>query len=129
MEEITIKLDGKEHKVNVEEVGSGKIKVHFEGKSYEVETKADIEKGFMESIVPKKSSEEGKKIIKAPLPGTVVSISVKVGDKVNEGDSLIKLVAMKMENDIIAEKSGIIKEIKVKKNDNVNKDDILIVID
>ena len=63
------------------------------------------------------------------MPGTIYDIRVKKGQKVKEGDSLIKLIAMKMENDITAPKSGIIKEIKVKKSDNVNKGDILLIID
>lgn len=127
MEEIIVKIDGKEYKVNIEEVGNGKIKVHFNGESYEVETKADIEKDILETA-KKKIEHEGKSVIRAPLPGTVVSINVKVGSKVSEGSSLVKLVAMKMENDIIAEKSGVVKEIRVKKNENVNKDDILVII-
>lgn len=129
MEDIIVKVNGKEYKVGVEEVESGKIKVNFEGKSYEVETKADIEREILESIASKKGSHGGKSIIKAPLPGTVVAINVKVGQKVNEGDSLIKLVAMKMENDIIAEKGGVVKEIMVRKNESVNKDDILIIVE
>ena len=39
------------------------------------------------------------------------------------------MVAMKMENEILSSKEGVVKEIKVKKGDNVNKDDILVVID
>ena len=128
MEELTVKLDGKEYKVNVEEVDNGKIRVHFDGKSYEVETKADIEEELLQ-VGRKKIEQEGKNIVKSPLPGTVVSIDVKVGSKVSEGMSLLKLVAMKMENDIVAEKSGVVKEIRVKKNENVNKDDVLMVIE
>jgi biotin carboxyl carrier protein len=122
MEEIIVKLDGKEHKVKIEE-SNGKVKVHFEGKSYDVETQSAIEKEVMEGIASKKADSSGNNIVKAPLPGTVVAINVKIGSKVQE------LVAMKMENDIIAEKNGIVKEIKVKKNDSVNKDDILVILD
>ena len=63
------------------------------------------------------------------MPGTVFQVNVKKGDKVKEGDSLVKLIAMKMENDIIAPKSGTVKEVKVKKNDAVNKGDVLVIID
>jgi len=125
MEELTIKIDGKEFKVKVEESSNGKLKVYHEEEVYDVETKEDIE-------LFKESSEEldakGKDIIRAPLPGIVVSVNVKVGDIVREGNSLMKLVAMKMENDILAEKNGIVKEVRVRKNDNVNKGDILVVI-
>ena len=63
------------------------------------------------------------------MPGIIYEVNVKKGDKVKEGQSLIKIIAMKMENDITAKKSGTVKEIKVKKNDNVNKDDILVIIE
>ncbi|MFH2028786.1 MAG: biotin/lipoyl-containing protein [Nanoarchaeota archaeon] len=128
MEDIIVTLDGKDYKVKVEENSEGKIKVHLNGKSYDVETKADIEKEIIWAGV-KKSSQEGKSAVVAPLPGTVVSINIKVGDVVKEGDSLLKLVAMKMENDIVAQKNGVVKEIRVKKNESVNKDDVLVVID
>ena len=127
MEETTIKFDGKEYKVKIEEVGNGKIKVHFDGKSYEVETKAEIEKEILE-VSHKKAEHGGASTVIAPLPGTVIVINVKVGSKVRKGDSLLKLVAMKMENDVVAEKDGIVKEIRVKKNESVNKNDILMII-
>ena len=67
--------------------------------------------------------------VTSPLPGTIYDIKVKKGDKVKGGQPLIKLVAMKMENEITAKKAGTVKEIKVKKNDTVNKGDVLIIID
>ena len=54
---------------------------------------------------------------------------VKKGDKVKAKQSLIKLIAMKMENEITAPMDATIKEIKVKKNANVNKGDILILLE
>ena len=65
----------------------------------------------------------------APLPGTISSVKVKKGDKVKEGDIIVNIIAMKMENDITAPKNGVIKEVKVKRNDNVNKGDLLAVIE
>ena len=128
MEELTIRVNGKEYKVKVEEAADGKIKVHHDGKIYEVETKSDVEPAITEDL-GKITTKEGEKIIKAPIPGKIVSVDVKKGDKVKAGDTLIKFVAMKMENEIVATKEGIIKEVRVKKNDNINKDDILIVIE
>jgi biotin carboxyl carrier protein len=127
MEELTVKIDGKEYKVKIEESSNGKIKVYHDKDVYEVETREDISKElFQES--DSEVDHEGRDVIKAPLPGIVVAVNVKKGDIVKEGDSLIKLVAMKMENDIIAEKNGIVRGVMVKKNDNVNKGDILVVI-
>ena len=77
----------------------------------------------------KETSESSSGTITSPLPGTIYDIKVKTGDKVKEGQSLVKIIAMKMENNITAPKSGKIKEIKVKKNDTVNKGDILVIIE
>lgn len=128
MEEIIVKINGKEHKVQVEEEEGGKLKVHCEGEVYEVETKENIEPVIKEEI-RKKGEIHEKKIIMAPLPGIVSEINVKNGDKVKENQVLLKLVAMKMENEITARIEGTIKEIKVKKNDNVNKGDVLILLE
>tara|TARA_B100001971_G_C18187936_1_gene536803 strand:+ start:867 stop:1256 length:390 start_codon:yes stop_codon:yes gene_type:complete len=129
MEDIIVKIDGKEHKVKVEETDEGKIKVHFNGEIYEVETKADIQD--IEDIGDKKGDVEkgGENTITAPLPGIVAVINVKKGQKVNSDDVLLKIIAMKMENEVLSPKSGVVKEIKVKKNDNVNKGDVLVVIE
>lgn len=127
MEEITVKIDGQEHIVQVEELEDGKLRVFFEGSAFEVETREDIVEELTEEISGKTSSKTGK--ITSPLPGTIVDITTKVGDKVKEGDTIVKLVAMKMENDIIASKDGTVKEIRVKKNQNVAKGDILVIID
>jgi len=128
MEELNIKIDGKEHIVKVEETENGKIRVHLENEVFEVETKREVEEEIL-NIEKDKDKNVQKKVISAPLPGVVISINVKKGDMVKEGDSLIKLVAMKMENDIIAERNGIVKEIKAKKNSSVNTGDILIVLE
>jgi len=128
MEDLIININGKEHRVKVEETEEGKIKVHHNGEAYEVETKGDIQPTVKEEI-EKKETKEGKKIITAPLPGTVSEIKVKKGEKVKEGQPLLKLIAMKMENEIASPINAAVKEIKVKKNANVNKGDILIVLE
>jgi biotin carboxyl carrier protein len=129
MEDITIKVDGKEYDVRVEETGDGKILVHCNGDVYEVESTQDTQASIFNRVKKEKIEDSGKCVITAPLPGTIYEVKVNKGEKVREGQSLIKLIAMKMENDIIAKRSGIVKEIKVKKNDSVSKDDILMVIE
>jgi biotin carboxyl carrier protein len=64
--------------------------------------------------------------IKAPMPGLILEINVKVGQKVNENDTLLILEAMKMENSIAAPRDGIIKSISVKKGATVEKNELLI---
>ena len=69
----------------------------------------------------------GKPVV-APLPGTINEIMVKVGDKVNAGDTVVILEAMKMQNNIEAETSGTITSINVNKGDAVMEGDTLVTI-
>ncbi|MBI2659463.1 biotin/lipoyl-binding protein [Candidatus Woesearchaeota archaeon] len=129
MEELIVKVDGRDYKVFVEETEEGKIIVHCEGDVYEVETKKDVEQSAVERLHKKQSVEEGKVEITAPLPGIIYEIKVKQGSNVKQGQSLFTIMAMKMENDITSPKDGKIKEIKVKKDDNVSKGYVLAVIE
>ncbi len=66
--------------------------------------------------------------VKSPLPGTVTDIKVKVGDQVSAGQTLVILEAMKMENNIDAERGGVVKEILIQQGSTVQEGDNLIVI-
>ena len=129
MEEIVVRVDGKEYKVLIEETEEGKILVHCEGEVYEVETKKDAEQSAVERLHKKQATGEGKLEVTAPLPGIIYDVKAKQGAQVKQGQSLFTLMAMKMENDIASPRDGTIKEIKVKKNDNVNKGDVLAVLE
>ena len=67
--------------------------------------------------------------MKAPLPGTINAINVKVGDKVNVGDVVIVLEAMKMQNNIEAEQSGVVTAVNVTPGDNVMEGATLLTIE
>ena len=127
MQDLKVNIDGNEYHIKVDELGSGKLKVYFDGETFEVETRSDIEKELFQNLGENKGGS-GKGVIAAPLPGIIFSIDVKVGDKVKAGKKLISLVAMKMENEIKSDIEGVVKEIRVKKEDTVNKGDILVVI-
>jgi biotin carboxyl carrier protein len=73
------------------------------------------------------TAASGKPVV-APLPGTINEIKVKVGDKVNAGDTVVILEAMKMQNNIEAETSGTITGINVNKGDAVMEGDTLATI-
>lgn len=66
--------------------------------------------------------------VKAPLPGTITAINVKEGDKVNVGDVVIVLEAMKMQNNIEAEYAGTVTSIKVVPGDAVMEGSVLLTI-
>ena len=76
---------------------------------------------------PAAAAASGKPVVD-PLPGTINEIKVKVGDKVNAGDTVVVLEAMKMQNNIDAETSGTIASINVNKGDAVMEGDTLVTI-
>lgn len=64
--------------------------------------------------------------IKAPMPGLILDLKVKLGDEVKKGDTVVVLEAMKMENIIKSPGDGIVKAIKVSLNESVEKNQVLI---
>ncbi len=66
--------------------------------------------------------------VKSPLPGTILELHVKLGDKVTAGQKIITLEAMKMENALHAPREGVIQTLKCAKGDSVMEGDVLLVI-
>lgn len=64
--------------------------------------------------------------VKAPMPGMILSVNVKEGQEVKEGDTLLILEAMKMENSIAAPKDGIVKAVHIKNSGTVEKGELMI---
>ena len=79
------------------------------------------------SEAPAQENVKGTEL-RCPMPGTVMSVEVNVGDKVEEAQVVVVLEAMKMENEIVAPCSGTIKAINVKQGDSVDSNDLLAVI-
>jgi len=70
-----------------------------------------------------------EEIVEAPITGKVISIEVKVGDKVEERDAILYIESMKMENPILAPVNGTIAEIKVEAEQVVETGNVLAVIE
>lgn len=66
--------------------------------------------------------------VPSPMPGTILSVNVTVGQAVKSGEVLLVLEAMKMENDIVAPCDGTVKQLLVSKGSTVNTDDVLVVM-
>ena len=75
----------------------------------------------------KPAATVGTKVV-SPMPGTIVNVNVAVGDTVKEGQVVMILEAMKMENDIVAACDGKVSAIMVKKGDGVESNDVLLTI-
>ncbi len=143
MKEFTFKINGAEYKCAVEEVEAGKTNVTVNGKVYEVETEvpakpvaapaakpaAPAAPAAPKAEAPKPAAPvAGGLQVKSPLPGSVIKVLVAEGQAVKKGDTLLTLESMKMENAIMAEQDGTVKQIAVTPGQNVMQDDLLIVL-
>jgi biotin carboxyl carrier protein len=138
MKQFKIKVNDQEFMVEVEEVTDGNQStpavstVSAPRQPEKKETTKKPEVKAAPQAETKKSAEqasaEGEEV-QAPMPGKVLKINVSEGDSVNEGDTLLILEAMKMENEIVANTSGKVKKISVSVNDMVETDDTLLVIE
>ena len=136
------KINGNDYKVAVGDIENNIAQIEVNGVPYKVELeekKAPTVKSVRPVAAPR--TESGQKIIskpvvptsastiKSPLPGVIVDIKVKVGDTLKSDDVVVILEAMKMENDIHAGKSGVVKAINVNKGDSVLEGTDLVTIE
>ncbi|MCS7052209.1 MAG: biotin/lipoyl-binding protein [Ignavibacterium sp.] len=145
MKSFKFTIQGNKYDVNILNIEDNTAEIEVNGTVYKVE----LEKKMSAPKTPKlvrsfavpstestpsqlktssPTAPKGTGFIKSPLPGVILEIHVKEGDKVSIGQKLITLEAMKMENNINADKEGIVKSIKVQKGDNVLEGDTLIEI-
>ncbi len=131
-------INGSNYTVDILDINNNIAKIEVNGTPYDVELAREV---VQETKTPtivqaqvttnpsvKKPQPIAGGSVKAPLPGIIIEISVKEGDIVNKGDKILIMEAMKMENNILAEKSGTVSAIKVKQGDNVLQGDVLIEI-
>lgn len=106
-----------------------KIKVN--GKVYEVEVESVSESSGHIEAAPKEAapvSAGNGQVVKAPMAGTILNVKVNVGDKINVGDTLVILEAMKLENDVKSQVSGTVTKILVSKGTAVKNGDPIIEV-
>ena len=144
---VQLTIDGKPYEVDIVMAENGSCSILHNGnsfnaglvrgeggKSYDISM---LQRSFHVDIVDtqakylhmKKGADEkqGDKIL-APMPGKVVSIPVKVGDRLAAGDIAVVLEAMKMENEIPAPKDGKVAQVVVTKGATVGAGDTLVVL-
>ena len=105
-----------------------KAKVEVEGETFEVEIKDELDQ-MLDKMGFSSASTKHISEIKAPMPGLVLEISVSVGQEVLEGERLLILEAMKMENSIMIHANAVIKKINVKKGQAVDKGQVLLELE
>ena len=141
MNKYQYKVQGVDYDVEIEEVEGNLAKVSVNGIPFEVELKRPInpvhaikkpkvaapKPAAPVAAAPAAAPGSGNPV-KAPLPGTISSISVKVGDQVNVGDTVLVLEAMKMQNNIEAEYAGTVTSIVVNPGDSVMEGAVLLTI-
>ena len=149
MKRFELTVGGKDYKIDIEKFDGKQAVVKVDGKSFEIDVKKAAEailpgrptsppasdtRGASPAapeppLAPIASVPSGGGQVVAPMPGMVLEIMVSVRDTVVAGMSVVKMEAMKMENEIPAPVNGTVKEIRVKVGDRVSTDETLLVID
>uniref|UniRef100_UPI00398EF4B6 propionyl-CoA carboxylase alpha chain, mitochondrial n=1 Tax=Pristiophorus japonicus TaxID=55135 RepID=UPI00398EF4B6 len=123
---LPVTIDGTQRTVQcLSRNAAGNMKMQYLGTVYKVQvlTKlaAELNKHMLEKV-----PEDTSNILKAPMPGSVVTVAVAVGDEVSESQEVCVIEAMKMQNSLTATKSGKVKKVHYKPGDTVGEGDILI---
>lgn len=133
MKTYLINVNGISYEVEVEEVGGSAP--HAAAMPQVQTTPAPQPQATPKAVVPPTPAAKpvaapsgNGEVIKAPIPGTILDVKVQVGSVVKAGDLYLILEAMKMENEILAAKSGTVKAIFVSKGQSVNSGDALLEI-
>ncbi|MCI1741168.1 MAG: biotin/lipoyl-binding protein [Prevotella sp.] len=142
MKEFKYTIDGKVYKVAIGEIDENNVAdVTVNRNAFKVQMEKPTEPEKKKVVLGKPVAEEAdsastpsakvdsNKAVKAPLPGTITNINVTVGQEVKAGDTLVVLEAMKMANNIEAEKDGKVTTICVKIGQAVKEEDPLVVIE
>ena len=140
-------IQGVDYEVNIKDIEGTIAHVSVNGTDFEVELKQPISTGKQlnrpKSIKPQAApvtgevqknttpapvkAGEGTKVC-SPLPGTITSVSVKVGDAVAAGDTVVVLEAMKMQNNVETETAGTVTSVMVNTGDTVMEGTVLVTI-
>lgn len=143
MKEYKYTINGNKYEVEIGEIVDNVATVKVNGEDFKVEMEPEAEPEKKKVVLGKPKAETAgeapvaadtanvntNNAIKAPLPGTIVEVKVAVGDEVQAGDVVVVLEAMKMANNLEAEKSGKVTAILVQQGQSVMEDDALVVIE
>ena len=117
MKNLKVTVNGVAYDVQVEEVGTSSAP-SVAAAAPAAPTPAAPE--AKPAAAPKAAAPAGAETIKAPMPGTILNILVKPGQKVAKGDTLLILEAMKMENEIVSPRDAVVAGVSVNKGESVD---------
>lgn len=140
MKNFKFTIRGHVYEVDIINFEDNQAQIEVNGTPYEVEVESKRKESKTPVLVrqdvkhPKGSEQIKKQVetslkVKAPLPGNILSVLVKAGDEVKKNDKLLIYEAMKMENNLLAEKDGTVTKVHVNPGDSVLEGDILIEIE
>ena len=142
MKSFKYTINGNVYKVHINSVMDDIDEVEVNGTPYSVKMEKPAKKQMVTlkrpvqapttasgaPVVSRPATSGAAGAVKSPLPGVILSVDCKVGDTVKRGQKILVLEAMKMENNINADRDGKIVEIKVNKGDSVLEGADLVVI-
>ena len=142
MKSFKYTINGNVYKVHINSVVDDIAEVEVNGTPYNVKMEKPAKKQMVtlkrpaqapttpsgESVITRPAESTTQGAIKSPLPGVILQMKCNVGDTVKRGQTLLILEAMKMENNINADRDGKIIEVKVHKGDSVLEGADLVVI-
>ena len=143
MKEYKYTINGNKYDVAINEVKDTTAKVTVNGEEYTIEWEKPVEEKPVVKVQPvaaKPAAAPAAKpaaataavdghAIKTPLPGVIIDVKVNVGDTVAKGQTVVVLEAMKMENNINADRDGKVVAVQVAKGDTVADGAVLIVLE
>jgi biotin carboxyl carrier protein len=117
---MKIKIKNKEYEVEIIDNNQGEVNIKVGDSQFDLFSEENNTKQLSSDSTVNTTE------IKAPLAGTIIDIFVKEGDEIKQGEKLLILSAMKMENEIVSPCNSKIKKILIKKNQKVKEGELLI---
>ncbi|XP_033956750.1 propionyl-CoA carboxylase alpha chain, mitochondrial [Pseudochaenichthys georgianus] len=107
---------------------SGRIDLQYKGTSFKIRVLSKLA-AKLNSYMPEKVPEDTSSLLRSPMPGTVVAVSVKPGDTVAEGQEICVIEAMKMQNSLTAARGAKVKSVHCKAGETVGEGDLLVELE
>ncbi len=145
MKKYKFTLNGNDYDVIIKGLEDGIAEMEVNGSSYSIKVNEELKVTKTPTLVRKEihpsaglsraaekltpmpvDARPSSRVLNSPLPGNIISINIKEGDAFQEGDALMVMESMKMENNVLAERSGTVSKLKVHVGQAVLQGDVLL---